>query len=70
LAPFGAVRQQFGHPRSLDFARNGLARRRQDFAKPEQPDRDRHDADAVAEIGNVEGVAEVSGHHVDADAAQ
>ena len=47
-----------------------LARRRQDFAEPEQADRDRHDADAVAELGDVEGVAEMAGHHVDADAAE
>ena len=47
-----------------------LARRREDFAQPEQPDRDRHDADAVAELGNVEAVAEVAGHHVDADGAE
>ena len=47
-----------------------VARRRQDLAEPEQPDRDRHDADAVAELRDVEAVAEVAGHDVDADACR
>ena len=46
------------------------ARRRQDLAEAEQADRDRHDADAVAEFGDVERVAEVAGHDVDADHAE
>ena len=70
LAPFLAGRQQFAQARRGDLGGDGVARRRKDFAEAEQPDRDRHDADAVAEIGNVEGVAEVAGHHVDADAAE
>ena len=37
------------------LAGDGLARRRQDLAEPEQPDRDRHDADAVAQLLDVEG---------------
>ena len=36
----------------------------------EQADRDRYDADAVAELGDVEGIPEVSGHVVDADGAE
>jgi hypothetical protein len=40
------------------------------FAQPEQADRDRHDADAVAELGNVERIAEMPGEIVDADGAE
>ena len=55
---------------AADLAGHAVARRREDFAEPEQADRDRHDADAVAELGNVEGIAEMAGHHVDADTAE
>ena len=65
-----AVRPQLAQLRADHLAGDLMARRRQDFAEPEQPDRDRHDADAVAELGDVERVAEVAGHHVDADGAE
>ena len=70
LAPFLPVRQQLAQLRRDHLAGHGLARRRQDFAEAEQSDRDRHDADAVAELGEVEAVAEMAGHVVDADHAE
>ena len=56
--------------RRRDLLGDGLARRRQDLAQAEQADRNRHDADAVAQLLDVEAVAEVARHDVDADAAQ
>ena len=54
--------------RADHLAGDRLARRRQDLAEAEQPHGHRHDADAVAQLLDVEAVAEVPGHHVDADA--
>ena len=65
-----AVRQQLAQLRRDHLADRVVARRREDFAEAEQADRDRHDADAVAELGEVEAVAEVPGHVVDADHAE
>ena len=48
---FGNSSRSFGRD---DLAGDAVARRRQDFAEAEQADRDRHDADAVAELGDVE----------------
>ena len=70
LAPLLAVRPELAQLRADHLAGDLVARRRQDLAEPEQPDRDRHDADAVAELGDVERVAEVTAHQVDADGAE
>jgi len=70
LTPFLAGRQQLAQLRAHDVGRDLAARRRQQFAETEQADRNRHDADAVAELGNAEAEAKVPGHHVDADGAE
>ena len=67
LPPFLPVRQEVAQPRRDHLADDLVARRREDLAEPEQADRDRHDADAVAQLGEVEAVAEMAGHVVDAD---
>ena len=54
LAPFLAVRPQFAQLWPDHLPCHLTARRRKDFAEPEQPDRDRHDADAVAKRGDVD----------------
>ncbi len=70
FAPFLAGRQQVAQLRRNDVLDGIGARRRQDLAEAEQADRDRHDADAVAQFGEVEAVAEMAGHVVDADHAE
>ena len=70
LPPFLAGRHQLAQLRRGDVVLHLAARRREQFAEPEQPDRDRHDADAVTQLGDPERVAEVAGHHVDADGAE
>ena len=69
LAPLLAARHQLGEPRRGDLVGHRLAGRGEDLAQPEQPHRHRHDAEAVAQLLDVEAVAEMPGHHVDADAA-
>jgi hypothetical protein len=70
LAPFLAARPQLAQARAHHVAGHLAARRRQDLAQPEQADRDRDDAEAVAKLRDIEAVAEVTGHHVDADGAE
>ena len=70
LPPLFAVRQKLAQLGRMHLGGDGLARCRENFAKPEQAHRDRHDADAVAQFLDVEGIAEMAGHHVDADTAQ
>jgi hypothetical protein len=47
-----------------------VAWRRENFAQPKETDCDRHDTDAVAELLEIEAVAEVAGHRIDADHAE
>ena len=68
--PLLAVRQQLAEFRPDQLALHVGAGPGQDFAEPEQSDRHRHDADAVAQLLDVEAVAEMAGHHVDADGAE
>ncbi len=70
LPPFLAAGQQLAQPRTDHLVRHLAARRGQNLAEAEQADRHRHDAEPVAKLGNVEAVAEVPGHHVDADGAE
>src|SRR6185437_4454040 len=70
LAPFLAGWQQISQARRDDVLDRVGAWRRQNFAEPEQPDRDRYDADAVAQFGEIEAVTEMTGHIVDADHAE
>src|SRR5262245_13163013 len=70
LAPFLAGWEQLHEPRRDDLFGDRVARRREDLAKSEQANRDRYDADTVAELRDVEGVAEMSGEHIDADHAE
>src|SRR5882762_10690971 len=58
LPPLLAVRQQLTQLRGHHLADHSGARRREDFPEPEQPDGDRYDADAVAKLRDVEGIAE------------
>ena len=51
LPPFLAGRQQFAQLWRRDVALHLTARRREQLAEAEQPDRDRHDADAVTQLG-------------------
>src|SRR3954470_818591 len=59
IAPLLAVRPQLAEFRADHLAGHLMARRRENFAEAEQPDRDRHDADAVAELGDIERIAEM-----------
>ena len=68
--PFAAAGQQLAQPRRDHLADHACGRRRQNLAQPEQADRDRDDADSIPQLGDVEGVAEVPGHIVDADGAE
>ncbi len=65
-----AVGQQLAQGWRDHLLRHRLAGGREDLAQPEQPHRHRHDADAVAQLLDVEAVAEVAAHDVDADAAE
>ena len=70
FAPFLPAGQQLAQLRRDHLADHVGRRRRENLAEPEQADRDRHDADAVAEFGDVERIAEMPGHVVDADHAE
>src|SRR6185437_8452535 len=67
LAPLLPIWQQFAQFRRYHFAGHLVTRSREDFAEAEQADRHRHDADAIAEFGEVEAIAKMAGHIVDAD---
>ncbi len=70
LAPFLFGRQQVAQARGDDVLHRVGAWRRQDFAEPEQPDRDRHNANTIAQFRKIEAIAEMAGHIVNADHAK
>ena len=63
-------RHELPQCRLLHFRPFGLAGGEQDLGNAEEPDRDRHDADAVAELDEVEAEARVAAHRIDADHAE
>ena len=70
FAPFLPAGEQLAQPRRDHFADHVGRRCRKNLTQSEQADRDRHDPDAVAEFGNIERIAKMPGHVVDADGAE
>ena len=70
LAPLLPRGQQLAQPRLDHLRRRRLPGRGQDLGDAEEPDGDRHHAEAVAELDDAVGEAEVAAHLIDANHAQ
>ena len=66
LAPLFPRRKQLAKTRLLHEGRRGLARGDEHLGEPEEPDRERHDPDAVAQLDHAKGEAKIARHLIDA----